>query len=100
MRFKPGDLAIVQHSRWAVNNDKIALILAVDSTREAPYQIRRIDGQRWIADGHPHESPSIWAAPRYLRPLPDLDREGWSDWEAIQQLQMQRKVERLLRGEK
>ena len=94
MRFKPGDLAIVQHSRWAVNNDKIALILAVDSTREAPYQIRRIDGQRWIADGRPHDSPSIWAAPRYLRPLPHLD------WEAIQQLQMQRKVERLLRGEK
>ena len=74
MRFKPGDLAIVQRSKWAENNGKIALILAVDSTREAPYQIRRIDGQRWIADGHPHESPSIWAAPRYLRRLPlDVD---------------------------
>jgi len=100
MRFKPGDLAIVQHSRWAENNGKIALVLAVESTREAPYQIRRIDGQTWIVQGRPHDSPSIWAAPHYLRPLPDLDQEGWTDWQAIQQLQLQRALERSLRGEK
>lgn len=68
--------------------------------RGAPYRIRRIDGQSWIVEGHPYDSGSIWAAPRYLRPLPDLDQEGWTDWEAIQQLQMQRALQRSLRGEK
>lgn len=117
MRFKPGDLAIIQHSRWAENNGKIVVVLAVDPLKQiggvlVPYQVRRIDGVKLVQGRSqltgrptmrfPHDP---WAAPRYLRPLPPLEQDGWSDWEAIQQLQMQRAMERSLasvvdRGEK
>lgn len=99
MEFKPGDIAITQNSRWAENNGKIVVVLAV---RDDPacYQIRRVDGVG-LVEGRSQLTgrPTMrfpydpWAAPRYLR-KPDLDSDGWSDWEAIQQLQMQRAIER------
>lgn len=99
--FQVGDLAITQGSQFAPNNGRTVVILLIDAGREAPYLIRDIAGQQWITrrSWHsgkllPYESLSIWAARRYLRPLPPLDQEGWSDWEAIGQLQMQRAIER------
>lgn len=105
--FQVGDLAITQGSQFAPNNGRTVVILLIDPGREAPYLIRDIAGQEWIvrrsyATGRllPYESLSIWAARRYLRPLPPLDQEGWTDWEAIEQLQLQRKLERTPWGEK
>jgi len=101
--LRVGDLAIVQNSRWAENNGRIVLILQIDPARDAPYLIRDVARRKWIARRSystgrllPHESLAIWAARRYLRPIPPLEQEGWSDWEAIQQLQMQRQLEAIV----
>lgn len=101
--FQVGDLATTQGSQFAPNNGRTVVILLIDPGREAPYLIRDIAGQQWITrrSWHsgkllPHESLSIWAARRYLRPLPPLDQESWSDWEAIGQLRLQRQLEEAL----
>ncbi len=99
MRFKPGDIAITQNSRCPENNDEIVVVLAMRDHLDC-YQIRRInvvgliEGRSQLTGRPTMRFPyDPWAAPRFLR-KPELSCPGWSDWEMIEQLQIQCVIER------
>ncbi|GMV03631.1 MAG: hypothetical protein KJZ98_16430 [Burkholderiaceae bacterium] len=82
MQFKPGDLAIVQNSRWPSNNGRLVLVLDVIPARERdPYVIQPIDGGALIVNGEACDW--AYAAPCYLRPLPRIDVDERDELEAV-----------------
>ena len=107
-RLKVGDVCITQNAdKFPLLNDgTTVVIVSIDRAqrdhrrRAVPYRIKRIDGQSFPAScnqrtGAPSfdKCTTVWARRDQLR-KPDLDQPGWSDWEAIEQLKIQRMIER------
>ncbi|MCD6673795.1 MAG: hypothetical protein LT106_13185 [Burkholderiaceae bacterium] len=106
MKFAVGDVCITQNSRVpAINDNALVIVTEVNASlldykgRPIPYLIRSVDGRVHGATNGPKgelrfaREHTAWAREDQLRKV-DMDDEGWTDAEEIEQRSMQRVLER------
>jgi hypothetical protein len=98
--IKVGTIAVTQNARQfpLLSDGHLVVVVGIYSTRAEPYLIRKVNGEPFVVCrlggiAKFGRFEQLWCLRENLR-VEDLDAPGWNDWEAIEQLKIQRLIER------